>query len=43
MSVRGKKMAEIFLGTNDRNNPGDVKGQMSAVTLFYIKNLRRHT
>jgi hypothetical protein len=32
--VRGNKMAEMSLGTNGRNNPGDVKGQMAEVTLF---------
>jgi hypothetical protein len=32
--VRENKMAEIFLRTNDRNNPGDVMGQMGEVTLF---------
>jgi hypothetical protein len=32
--VRGNKMAEMSLGTNDRNNPEGVKGQMAEVTLF---------
>jgi hypothetical protein len=31
-SVRGNKMAEMSLGTN--GNPGDVKGQMTYITLF---------
>jgi hypothetical protein len=25
-SVRGNKMEEMFLGTRDRNDPGNVKG-----------------
>jgi hypothetical protein len=25
--VRGNKMAEMSLGTNNRNNPGDIKEQ----------------
>jgi hypothetical protein len=32
--VRGNKMAEMSLGPKDRNNPGDIKGQMAEVTLF---------
>jgi hypothetical protein len=33
-NVRGDKMAKMSLGTNNRNNPGDVKGWMAEVTLF---------
>jgi hypothetical protein len=34
--VRGNKMAEMSLGANKRNNPGDInaKGQVAKVTLF---------
>jgi hypothetical protein len=32
--VKVNKMAEMSLGTNSRNNPGDVKEQMAEVTLF---------
>jgi hypothetical protein len=33
-SVRRNNMAEMSLRTNNRNNPGDIKGQMAEVTLF---------
>jgi hypothetical protein len=32
-NVRGDKMVKMSLGTNDRNNPGNVKGH-GRVTLF---------
>jgi hypothetical protein len=32
--VKGKKMAEMSLGTKGRNNPRDVKEQMADVTFF---------
>jgi hypothetical protein len=32
--MRGNKMAEMSLGTNNRNNLGDIKGQMAELTLF---------
>jgi hypothetical protein len=34
ISVSRNKMAGMFLGTNDRNGPGNVKGRMVEVTLF---------
>jgi hypothetical protein len=32
--VRGNKMAKMSLGTNKRNNAGDIKGWMAEVALF---------
>jgi hypothetical protein len=31
--MQGNEMAERTLGTNSRNNPGDVKEQMAEITL----------
>jgi hypothetical protein len=31
---RRNKMAEMFLGTSDRNDPENVKGRMIEITLF---------